>query len=190
MSGVLSSTTQTVSIHPQRSIGGIIMDVTVEETHTDELEITEHPVEQGASITDHAYMKPSTVTIRAGASDSGGEAPAERRCVEIYEQLLELQGSREPFDLVTGKRSYQNMLISSLTEVTDRTTGSVIHVTAELRQVLLATVQTVAVPRSRQRHGHKTGGVDQRGQQQLEEQPAKRSAALTAAGGTGYRRSS
>ncbi|MGE4504032.1 MAG: phage baseplate protein [Desulfovibrionaceae bacterium] len=168
MATVMSEATQGVYIRPSRSIGGITMDVTVEETHVDELVLTEHPVEQGASISDHAYCQPKKVTIRAGASDSGGDTPAEGRCVEIYLQLLELQGTREPFELVTGKRSYPSMQITSITETTDKDSGSVILVTAELQEVIMATVQVVAIPRSRQRNGHKTGGVDQRGQVQAE----------------------
>ena len=41
-----------------RSIGGIIPDVTIEEVHTDEIELTQHPVQQGAAITDHKFKKP------------------------------------------------------------------------------------------------------------------------------------
>ncbi len=172
------SGTRTVFIRP-RGIGDITMDVTVEESHTDELEITSHPVEQGASVTDNAYLRPSAVTVRAGASDSGGDAVSgASRCVEIYEALLELQGKREPFDLYTGKRAYGNMLIKSLGVTTDRDTEKVLMVTAELRQVILASVQTVSVPRSRQRRGHVTGGVDERGRRQLEKKEVKTKSAL------------
>lgn len=168
MSTVLSSSPQAVYVRPVRSIGGIAMDVTVEETHTDELEITEHPVQQGASVTDHAYKLPAKVSITAGASDCGGGDGGDRRSVEAYESLLKLQDEREPFDLVTGKRTYKNMLIKSLTTTTDQKTERVLLVTAELQEVILASVETVAVPRSRQKDGLKTGGVDQRGRQQLE----------------------
>jgi len=168
VSGYLSSSPESVYVRPARSIGGITMDVTIEESHTDETEITDHPVEQGASVTDHAFLKPATVTIRAGASDAGkSSSSGDRPCVEVYQRLLELRASREPFDLVTGKRVYKNMLIKSLGVTTDKDTENVLMVTAELRQVILAAVQTVAVPRSRQRNGNVTGGVDQKGKQQL-----------------------
>lgn len=47
-----------------------IPDATIEEVHNDELEITDHPVEQGASISDHAFKRPPDVVITAGWSDS------------------------------------------------------------------------------------------------------------------------
>lgn len=48
----------------------LIAQVTVEEVHQDEMEITEHPVEQGAAISDHAFVRPSEVVITAGWSNS------------------------------------------------------------------------------------------------------------------------
>lgn len=47
-----------------------IPDATIEEVHTDELDVTEHPVEQGATISDHAFKRPSDLVITAGWSDS------------------------------------------------------------------------------------------------------------------------
>jgi hypothetical protein len=36
-----------------------IPDATIEEVHNDELEITDHPVEKGTTISDHAFKRPS-----------------------------------------------------------------------------------------------------------------------------------
>lgn len=47
-----------------------IPDATIEEVHTDDLEITDHPVEQGTAISDHAFKRPSELVITAGWSDS------------------------------------------------------------------------------------------------------------------------
>jgi hypothetical protein len=43
---------------------------------------------------------------------------------ETYQELLDLQNSRVPFDVVTGKRIY-NMLIRALEVTTDRTSENV-----------------------------------------------------------------
>lgn len=48
----------------------ISAQITVEEIHRDDLEITEHPVEQGATISDHAYKRPAEVIIRCMWSNS------------------------------------------------------------------------------------------------------------------------
>lgn len=53
-----------------RSIGPIVANVTIEERHVDELDITDHPVERGATISDHAFKRPSEVVIRCAWSNS------------------------------------------------------------------------------------------------------------------------
>lgn len=48
----------------------IVAQTTIEELHRDSLEITEHPIEQGAAISDHAYKRPVEVIITCGWSNS------------------------------------------------------------------------------------------------------------------------
>lgn len=47
-----------------------VPDATIEEVHSDDLEITDHPVEQGTAISDHAFKRPSELIVTAGWSDS------------------------------------------------------------------------------------------------------------------------
>lgn len=44
--------------------------MTIEEAHSDEMEITDHPVEQGSVISDHAFARPSEVILTIGWSNS------------------------------------------------------------------------------------------------------------------------
>ncbi|MBB3004357.1 hypothetical protein FHX57_006739 [Paraburkholderia tropica] len=48
----------------------LIPDATIEEMHNDDMEITDHPVEQGTAISDHAFKRPSELMVTAGWSDS------------------------------------------------------------------------------------------------------------------------
>lgn len=166
-----------VMIRPRRSIGGLYPDVIVEESHEDSLQITEHPVEQGAAVNDHAFKKPELVTIRGGVSNSsskGGEKPA----VEFYEKLLELQRKREPFDIVTGKRLHKHMLLESLTVLTGQDTENCLMFTAQCREVIIVKTKVTAVP-PRKNHANpgKTGATDDKGQQQ----PQKRKSIIKGA---------
>ena len=159
-----------VYVRPQRSLGGLYPDVVIEETHEDSLEITEHPVEQGAAVSDHAYLKPVVVTIRGGVSDakdSGGDRPS----LEFYEKLRDLQARREPFDIITGKRAYKNMLLESLSVTSDADTELSLIFTAQCREVIIVSAQAASVPpRSRHAYPGKTGGISERGSQQASEQ--------------------
>lgn len=133
----------------QRNIGGFIADVTVEEMHSDELEITDHPVEIGADVSDHAFKRPATVLIRAGWSNSSPEADGDPNYItDTYEQFLALQASRQPFDIITGKRAYTHMLVKRLTTKTDQATADVLLLEIECREVILVSTQTVQVPGS------------------------------------------
>lgn len=89
-------------VKPQRGIypgpgpGGpvqpLIATVTVEEHHRDELTITEHPVEQGAPIADHAYKQPAEVTLRLAWSMApptpGGSGMIVSQAVSVAATLL------------------------------------------------------------------------------------------------------
>jgi hypothetical protein len=65
-----------ISVKPQRAFipqsgnNMIVPHVTLEEVHSDELEITDHPVEQGSSISDHAFKRYAEVITHCAFSDS------------------------------------------------------------------------------------------------------------------------
>lgn len=163
---------QPVTIRNVRRIGDIFATVTLEETGTDELEITEHPVQRGANITDHAYLKPAALSMRIGFDASTA------RLEEIYRNLLELQALREPFVIVTGKRIYRDMLFKSLGVTTDKATAAVLMVSCTFRQVIIVDVVLTNVPpRARQRNPGKTGGTAKAGAKQVKpvEQPRRKS---------------
>lgn len=157
-----------ILIKPKRSIGPFTAQVTIEESHHDELEITSHPIEQGATIADHAYKRPAELTIRCAWSNSPvtsglftgisaglqatvsgvqsivtGNTAGQVR--EIYQKLLELQNKRIPFEVFTGKRSYANMLMKSLSVTTDKESENSLIVTATFYQLIIVSTQLVAI---------------------------------------------
>lgn len=172
------------TIFTGRNLGGLQFAVVVEEAHEDKVTITEHPVEQGAKINDHAYVEPASLTIRAGHSDTAG--PGASR--ELYEKLLELMRKREPVEIVTGKRLYSNMLVEAVSTTTDSTSEHALFVTAQCREVIIVQTQTTSVPpRKRHKNAGRTGGSADKGQKQAKAVPGD--SALQAAGqGKGYRR--
>lgn len=166
------------TIIPRRSIGPFNATVTLEEIASDDLEITQHPVQQGAAITDHAYLKPATVSIKIMFSDA--DAPL----AETYAKLRQLQASREPFDVVTGKRVYKNMLLKSLGQTNDAQTENVLSISAELQEIFIVQVETTTVPpRKQQANPGKTGATENAGKKSAQPAPERnRSALRTLAG--------
>lgn len=165
------------SFLPRRAIGPFNATVTIEEVATDELEITQHPVQQGAAITDHAYNKPSTINLKVMWNDN--DAPL----AETYQNLLLLQSSREPFDVVTGKRTYRNMLMKSLGQTNDVQTENILSISMSLQEIFITAVEVVSVPeRKKQKNAGKTGATENAGQKSAQETPRKRSALAALAG--------
>ncbi len=165
---------------PFRAIGTIIPDIVVEESHRDQIVITDHPVERGAAISDHAFKLPVEVEIRCGFSNS--TSGSEGYVQEIYQEFLDLQASRQPFDVFTGKRQYSNMLIRSLEVTTDERSEHALYLVAGLREVIIVdTATTKAAPQSAQSSPQKTASVINTGSTQL--QPAK-AGAIRSSGGS------
>jgi hypothetical protein len=125
-----------------RSIGDIYPDVVVEEIHHDEMQITQHPVETGAPVTDHAFMMPYTIEIRGGWSNSSAES--EGYVQAVYQALLTLQSSREVFNVSTGKRQYSSMLMRSVMVRTDEESENALMVVAIAQQIIITNTSSTA----------------------------------------------
>lgn len=157
---------------PKRSInsqlGSFHLYVTLQEQHHDELVITDHPVEQGAAISDHAYKKPAEVVLTIGWSNSSLSSITSLQfgnySAYAYQQMLALQALRAPFSLSTGKRKYQNMLIQALSTTTDEKTENSIIMTVHCREVIIVqTTTTTLQPAANQSDPQKTAALTNAG---------------------------
>ncbi|MGS5499057.1 phage baseplate protein [Citrobacter sp. SL156] len=147
-----------------RRIGILIPSVVVSEKHSDALEITEHPVEKPTTnsasgfIADHAYKRPSEVTMECGFAGGGSLLDAfDTRTIgfstplnsmsprDVYAAFLDMQQKRELLSVTTGKRIYKNMLIKGIEVTTDKTTENVLSITLTLREVILTSTQKIQV---------------------------------------------
>ncbi|MBK5145841.1 hypothetical protein I2494_19420 [Budviciaceae bacterium BWR-B9] len=162
-----------------RKIGLLVPDVVISEKHSDVLEITEHPVEQlttegTAYVADHAYRRPSEVTMEIGFAAGGslldfvdtsaigiklGMSPK-----ETYEKIIEMQRARERIDVTTGKKQYSNMLIRAVEVTTDRTSENVLMATLTLKEVIITqTADFVAASQNDMEMGADTSATQNTG---------------------------
>lgn len=166
-----------LSFAPKGRIGTIEIAATLEEIHSDTLQTTEHPVELGAAITDHAYKRPCEVVIRCGWSNStlssfisvisslfSGSMSASDYVSSVYSKLLALQESRVPMDITTSKRQYSNMLIAGLQVTTDQRSSAVLMVQATCRQIIIVKTQATTLPaKEDQANPASTAGIEDTG---------------------------
>jgi len=131
-------------------VGTILVDATVREVHERSSNITDHPIENGGFITDHVYENPRIVTVEGEVTDSpvmffsilGGVS---NRSIEAFDQLNALYETRDIVTLVTGLKSYSDMVIESLRFPKDQRTGGRLQFTAQFKQVKKAASQIIGV---------------------------------------------
>lgn len=102
---------------------------------------------QGGVTTAVASILPPVGIITAGAGSalfkalSGSKSPS----VAAFLQLLQLQESRQPFDVLTSLQRYSDMWIKSLSVPRDANTGQILFFQLSLVQLLLVSPQTVNI---------------------------------------------
>ena len=87
----------------------------------------------------------------------------------IYQQLLVSQKSAVLYTVVTGKRTYSQMIIKSISTQSDKANENVLMVHLNMRQIFIANTQIVSVPASpgAQAFPEVTGIVTQNGRASL-----------------------
>jgi len=152
LTSAIAGQVEDILLRQGRSIGTLIPGVVVEEQHEDELTITSHPVAVGANISDHAVKEPANLIMRCGWSTSGtifnigADLQLSPNPQDAYATLQAMQNSRQPINVVTGKRSYQNMLIRRLTVITDIESENALMAEVELHEVIIANTTLTTTP--------------------------------------------
>lgn len=156
---------QAIATNGQPAQSKLFPQVVVSEHGNDRLRITRNPVEQGSTISDHAFKEPAQIEIRAGWAFSAQPGylsflPPPFNTLStplplitdssflssLYKTLLQVQYFRAFVTVVTGKRVYKNMLMQSLLVTTNHETENVLMFSAVFEEILLAVTQIVSVP--------------------------------------------
>ncbi len=124
--------------------GRFVFDAVFDTSHNANLMVTEHPVQSGGSVADHAFMEPDEVQLEIGMSDVATSVGT-NHSVNAYTRLRAIMASREPVTLVTRLKTYQNMLIVSLSAPDDYTTMNALRASVGFKQINIVSVSTVRV---------------------------------------------
>jgi hypothetical protein len=182
-SGLGPTVGNTIKSVSTNSTTTIVADAVVEELHDDEMAITEHPVEVGSVIADHAYNLPAALSLTyawsAGSSQNKGSSGDPLAFLKkLYQQLLGLKTSATFCSVNTGKRVYQNMLIKRISTRSDKDNENSMTVNIVLQEILLATTQVIPLaPAAAQAIPQKTSPTVNQGATQLQPAPNFNSAA-------------
>jgi hypothetical protein len=131
--------------------GTITADSVIEERYDDESIITENPVETGSITSDHAYDLPQELDVTYAWSAASPQAGGQSSFLnQLYDQVLALKQGKVLLTVSTGRRLYQNLLIKSISTISDRDTENILQLRLSLRQLILTTTQTVTTGQANQ----------------------------------------
>ena len=150
-------------------IDSVVLDVVKEETLTHENDVTDHPVEQGADISDHIRPKPKKIALEALVSNTPLTAGQRTRVVNYvtantgqlfsftttsindalaghrgyaeaaYEALQKLADDGAIFRYVGKTRTYENVVFENFTVTRNKDTGDALRFSATLKQIRFVT---------------------------------------------------
>lgn len=143
-------------IRTKKSIGGIELDAVLSETHNNQVRLTKNPVELGVDITDHAIVEPKKINIVAQVSDTPLGTAAFGQIVDLvtglfgtatsqnitrsnaaYNAMVQLMEQREPIQVQTKLKLYEDMVITALSTTQDKNSSRIALMTINLEEVLI-----------------------------------------------------
>lgn len=138
-------------LYCKTNVGGYFFDGFMQVEHNIELQTTSNPVETGASVVDHAYVKPAELVMKVMMSDvhqslvPGQFTGASFRSVNAWQVLRKLQSDRIPMSVFTRLGLYTNMLITKLNTSDTAETFRALSAEVTLREIPVARVKTVKI---------------------------------------------
>lgn len=142
----------------------VSFDAVISKEHQFSSQVTENPVEGGTTISDHVILAPRQLTLDAMVSDhpidpevlaalpepvvglDGFPVTAKpTRSQKAAEFLEALWRDKVLLKVVTKFRTYQNLVIESMSWREENDVGEALQVTLQLREIRVATAVTVQV---------------------------------------------
>ena len=130
-----------------KRIGIFMFEAVFSTDHSASVTLTQHPVQTGASISDHAYVNPDQVTIEIGMTDSAREIArgARGNSVNAYKTLRKIMEARQPLTLTTRLFNYKNMVITAISTTDDFTTMNALKASIVLSKANIVKVSTIRI---------------------------------------------
>lgn len=122
------------------------IDATENERHSARADVTTHAVERGADIADHVRPSLRELSLDCAITSDPGEA---------RETLETLRTSRQLLTVITQTQTYDNMILSLITEQRSHETGDALYVTLEFAEVKIVDSEEVEAPAPRVERGRR-----------------------------------
>lgn len=144
------------------------LDALESESADHDVEVTDHPVEVGADVSDHARVKPIMLSVQGIISNTPVNRTQQRRVIQTQgftiqstavngapagatgyaeaalERLTTLKEARQLVSVVTPSRVYKDMLLTSMKVPRDAKTGDAVRVALTFKEIRFAEVQRLS----------------------------------------------
>lgn len=131
-------------------IDGFPIDCAVSVEVVRESEVTSHPVEVGADVTDHVRNNPVLVNLDCRISNTPMDAVAALRTgipsEEGRARLIAIRNAREPVTIELVDETLDSMVMQSFTTPQTVQTGEALEFRVTFKEVVLVTNQRATVP--------------------------------------------
>lgn len=126
--------------YARSQVGTVLLDAVLSEEHNFRARVTNYPIENGTFVSDHVIKDPFTLTISGIVSDTPLNIfTLGFRSDAAFQRLIDIYERRERISVVTGIRTYVDMIITSLNVPRDLSTGQSLTFNIELQKVILDT---------------------------------------------------
>ena len=151
--------------------GNIELDAMLDESHEWSAEATSNPVEEGAPVTDHVIEQADKLSIRGVVTDAPlnasssilgfiGGGSADNKTQSVFDLLNTLIKKREVLTVYTKHKTYDDMVLISVTIPRSASVGEAVEFRAEFIHIRKVATQTVDVPDGvSAKPGAKAGGA-------------------------------
>ena len=123
-----------------------VFDGVMKLDHTQEIQLTQHPVQRGANISDHAFIKAAKLSLDIIMSDAmqsytiGQWSGGSSKSVACFQTLQALATSRTPVTVTSRLKTYTNMVLVSIHAPDDNKTHHGLRATLTFEQIFTASV--------------------------------------------------
>ena len=133
------------------SIGSIEVDILVEQAYNLSNQVTQHPVESGFIISDHAIRRPITSSMVVGITlspitwldDLGSSADKISTALEAFKSIYE---NGTTITIVTPTDVWENMVMVSANIPRKVETGNLVQIPCTFTQVTTVDIKTIDIP--------------------------------------------
>jgi hypothetical protein len=132
----------------------LVFDGVMRLSHSQKLRMTSHPIQDGANVTDHAYLDPAHLIMDVKMTDvlpdfSPNGTPCwvgnQSKSISCFQTLSNLRAARVPLTVTTRLMTYTNMFIIDVQPLDTVKTRYGLEATVEFQQIFLFSVASQAV---------------------------------------------